>query len=151
MLSTATTTNCTRLSRTPSTSGEKWSMDMIWKLKSTAQLSRTQSLGSMPPKPFFMQSRYSPPTAMTMLSQSRALPRRPTNSPNTGTITTYIAVRNAALAVEGFSVMPICWAALAANRKVPQIKPAVPSVLRSAAVCGLPVGSPRRRRRASKA
>ena len=44
-----------------------------------------------------------------------------------------------------------CWAALAANRKVPQTKPAVPSVLRSAAVCGLPVGSPRRRRRASKA
>lgn len=57
VLSTATTINCKRLSLTPSTSGEKWSMDMIWKLNSTAQENRIQSLVSTPPKPFFMQSR----------------------------------------------------------------------------------------------
>ena len=69
-LSTATTMNWMRLSRTPSTSGEKCSMDMIWKLNSTAQLRSIQSLVSMPPKPFFMQSIYRPATAMTMLTQS---------------------------------------------------------------------------------
>ena len=37
MLSTDTTRNSARLSRTPSTCGEKWSTAMIWKLNSTAQ------------------------------------------------------------------------------------------------------------------
>ena len=45
-------------------------VDMIWKLNSTAQLRSIQSLVSMPPKPFFMQSIYRPATAMTMLTQS---------------------------------------------------------------------------------
>ena len=35
-----------------------------------------------------------------------------------------MAVRNAALAVDGLMVMPICCAAEAANRKVPQTRPA---------------------------
>ena len=75
---------------------------------------------------------------MTMLSQSRALPRRPRNSPNTGTSTTYMAVRKPALAVEGLSVMPICWAAEAANSKVPQQSPAVSRSLLSAGALGQP-------------
>ena len=88
---------------------------------------------------------------MTMLSQSWAEPLRPSASPKTGTSTTYMAVRKPALAVEGLRVMPICWAAEAANRKVPQTTPAVSSSLRSAFVLGQPHGSPARRRRASKA
>ena len=43
---------------------------MIWKLNSTAQLRSIQSLVSMPPKPFFMQSIYRPATAMTMLTHT---------------------------------------------------------------------------------
>ena len=46
-------------------------MDMIWKLNSTAQLRSIQSLVSMPPKPFFMQSIYRPATAMTQSSTLR--------------------------------------------------------------------------------
>ena len=105
----------------------------------------------MPPKPFFMQSRYSPPTEMTILSQSCTFPRRPRKSPNTGTRTTYIAVRKPAFAVEGLMVMPICWAALAANRRVPQIRPAIKSVLRSALVAGPLKGTPCLRCTASNA
>ena len=45
---------------------------------------------------------------LVLLAQSWALPFRPRKRPNTGTITTYMAVRNAALAVDGLMVMPIC-------------------------------------------
>ena len=136
MLSTDTTRNSARLSRTPSTCGEKWSTAMIWKLNSTAQLSRSQSLDSMLPKPFFMHSRYRPSTATTMLTHSCALPFRPRNRPNTGTSTTYMAVRKPAFAVDGLMVMPICCAADAANRRVPHTKPAASSFFFSAAVFG---------------
>ena len=61
--------NWMRLSRTPSTSGEKVVDGRpIWKL--AAQLRSIQSLVSMPPKPFFMQNIYRPATAVTMLTQS---------------------------------------------------------------------------------
>ena len=151
LLSTATTKNCSRLSRTPSTCGAKWSMERIWKLNSTAQSSRTRSLASMPPKPFFMQSRYSPATEMTMLTQSCGLFLRPSASPNTGTSTTYIAVRKADFAVEfGLRVMPICCAADAANSKVPQIRLAFRRVF-SCSPLGQPQAAPCLRRSASKA
>ena len=71
-----------------------------------------------------------------MLTHSCALPLRPKNRPNTGTSTTYMAVRKPALAVDGLRVMPICWAADAANRKVPHTRPAVSSFFFSAAVLG---------------
>ena len=109
---------------------------MIWKLNSTAQSSSTQSLASMFPKPFFMHSRYSPATAMTTLSHSRGLPRRPRARPNTGTSTTYMAVRNPALAVEGFRVMPYCWAVEATNSRVPHKRLALFSSRRSCSVWG---------------
>ena len=75
---------------------------------------------------------------MTMLTQSRALFRRPSASPNTGTSTTYMAVRKPALAVEGLRMMPICWAAEARKRNVPQTTPAVSRVLRSFLALGQP-------------
>ena len=111
---------------------------MIWKANSTAQLNRIQSLAPMLPKPFFMHRRYSPSTAMTMLTHSRALPLRPSASPNTGTSTTYMAVRKPALAVEGSRVMPVCCAADAANSSVPHTSPATSRVLRCCGVRGLP-------------
>ena len=66
---------------------------------------------------------------MTMLSRAGTA-RRPRNSPNTGTHHIH-GGQEAALAVEGLSVMPICWAAEAANSRVPQQSPAVSSSLRS--------------------
>ena len=57
VLSTATTKNCTRLSRTPSSRGAKWSTAMIWKVNSAAHSSRMPSLASMLPKPPCMHSR----------------------------------------------------------------------------------------------
>ena len=124
---------------------------MIWKLNSTAHKSSSQSLLWMLPKPSFMHSRYSPTTAMAMLTHSCALPLRPRNRPNTGTSTTYMAVRKPAFAVEGSSVMPSCCAALARNSSVPHISPAFSSSLRSAAVLGLPSGLPCRWCKASNA
>ena len=55
----------------------------------------------MPPKPFFMQSIYRPAHGDDHADPelSAALPAQ--KEPNTGTSTTYMAVRNAALAVDG--------------------------------------------------
>ncbi len=91
------------------------------------------SLLWMLPKPSFMHSRYSPTTAMAMLTHSCALPLRPRNRPNTGTSTIKHGGRKPAFAVEGSSVMPSCcaprWLKTAACRTQARL---------SAAACALP-------------
>ena len=76
---------------------------------------------------------------MAMLTHSCALPLRPRNRPNTGTSTTYMAVRKPAFAVEGSSVMPSCCAALAKNSSVPHTRLARRRQRRSSGVFGAPV------------
>ena len=69
-----------------------------------------------------MHSRYSPTTLNPTHPHSPGRCRRPKKMPNTGTSTTYNAVKKPALAVL-VPPTPNCWAALAANSTVPQISP----------------------------
>ena len=127
--SAAVTKNSTKLSCTPSSWGPKCPTSRICSANNSAQSSSSHS----PPVRLRVsrparQSRYSPATLTATQTHSRAPGRRPASSPSTGTITTYSAVKNPALAVLVVPT-PICWAAEAANSAAPHSSPPSASFL----------------------
>ena len=92
--------NCRQLSFTPSTVAVKWSMTRICMVKHTAQARISRSPGASVKLPL-MHSRYRAITDSTTAIQVGRLTFRLKNRPNTGTSTTYRAVRKAGLAGVG--------------------------------------------------
>ena len=123
--------NCTQLSFTPSHRAPKWSMTRMCTAKHTAHTSTSRSPAASRKLPL-MHSRYRDTTDSATATHTGRLTLRLKNRPNTGTSTTYSAVRKPAFPASVPAVMPACWKFEAMASAVPQQKPPSQSCLRPA-------------------
>ena len=123
--------NCTQLSFTPSHVALKRSMTRMCTAKHTAHTSTSRSPAARRKLPL-MHSRYRDTTDSATAIHTGRLTLRLKNRPNTGTSTTYSAVRKPAFPASVPAVMPACWKFEAMASAVPQQKPPSQSCLRPA-------------------